>query len=149
MPSLSRSALLPYARGAVYDVVADIERYPEFLPWCTAAQVLSRAGNRVTAELEFAASGLRNTVTTQNTLQPDAMRLELISGPFSQFCGLWTFTELGAQAEACKAEFVVDYQLAGALALLAGRLVDRAADRLVDAFAARCDDVLGGAISGS
>ena len=143
MASLSRSALLPFAPDAVYQIVADIERYPDFLPWCTAARVVAMSDAKITAELEFAARGLRDTLVTENSLQPGrCMTLELISGPFSQFRGLWTFSELGAQAEACKAEFQVDYELGGGLALFAGPLVNHAADRLVDAFADRCNTLL-------
>ena len=143
MATLSRSALLPFTPDAVYQIVADIERYPEFLPWCTAARVVSKGDAKVTAALEFAARGLRDTLVTENSLQPgQRMTLELVSGPFAQFRGVWSFKELGARAEACKAEFQVDYELGGGLALFAGPLVNLAADRLVDAFADRCSALL-------
>ena len=143
MPSLSRSALLPFPPHAVYQIVADIERYPEFLPWCTAAQVVSRSDAKVTAALEFAVRGLRDTLVTENSLQPgQRMTLELVSGPFAQFRGVWAFAELGAQAEACKTKFQINYKLNKKLTLFAAPLVNQAADRLVDAFADRCSTLL-------
>ena len=143
MASLSRSALLPFAPEAVYQIVADIERYPEFLPWCTTARVVTRSEAKVTAALEFAVRGLRDTLVTENSLQPgQRMTLELVSGPFSQFRGVWSFQELGAHGEACKAEFYVDYELGGGFALFAGPLVNHGADLLVDAFADRCSALL-------
>jgi ribosome-associated toxin RatA of RatAB toxin-antitoxin module len=141
--SLRRSALLPYPAGRVYEVVSDIDRYCEFLPWCTDSKIVAREGRIVTATLEFGAIGLKERVTTRNTLAPqESIELELVSGPFSRFMGVWSFTQVG-DADGCKVTFDLDYQLAKRHVLLGPAFVNRATDKLVDAFVERCVALLG------
>ena len=142
MPTLSRSALLPYPRDSVYEIVSDIRAYPEFVPWCAASTILEQDEREVTAALEFGRRGLRETVTTRNTLLPgERIELSLISGPFTQFAGIWTFTALGGTA-GCKVEFDLDYALPARHVVLRA-FIGQAADKLVDAFTARCAALLG------
>ena len=141
MPTLSRSALLPYAPEAVYQVVCDIARYAEFLPWCCSSVVVEEHEQDVTASLEFGAGGLRERVTTRNALTPgERIELSLVSGPFSHFAGVWRFAALGDAG--CKVSFDLDYRLSGPQAILRRAFVGQAADKLVDAFAQRCADLL-------
>lgn len=141
LPTLSRSALLPYAPEAVYQVVCDVSRYAEFLPWCSSSVVVEENERNVTASLEFGVGGLRERVTTRNTLIPsERIELSLVSGPFSHFAGVWRFTALGDAG--CKVSFDVDYRLTGTRALLRRAFVGQAADKLVDAFARRCAELL-------
>ncbi|HSF77499.1 MAG TPA: type II toxin-antitoxin system RatA family toxin, partial [Steroidobacteraceae bacterium] len=65
---MKRSAIVPYSATQMYDLVADVERYPEFLPWCTAAEVLSRDGEDVTARLALARGRASAQFTTRNRL---------------------------------------------------------------------------------
>ncbi len=142
MASLSRSALLPYSLGSVFGIVSDVGRYADFLPWCRASVIDEQDEHTVTATLEFGGRGLSERLTTRNTMVPGArIEVGLVSGPFTEFAGVWRFTALGEDL-GCKVEFALDYRLAGAHRLLGGRFIDHAADRLVDAFADRCAQLL-------
>ena len=93
---VKRSALLPYAAEAVFDIVNDVSRYPEFLPWCSGAEVVEVNTDEVIASLSMRLRGLNETFTTRNILTPhERIDLELVSGPFKAFSGHWLFTRLG------------------------------------------------------
>jgi ribosome-associated toxin RatA of RatAB toxin-antitoxin module len=150
MPSLRRSALLPFPPAVVFSVVRDVSSYPEFLPWCRDARILEQAHSpcvhgecgheAMVAELELDARGVRERFTTRNRLFPhERIELELVSGPFSSFSGTWRFVAIGGDA-GCRVELDLDFQFSGARGLFGGAFAGvfaRAADRLVDAFCAR------------
>lgn len=142
MSSLSRSALLPYSSDDVFTVVSDVARYHEFLPWCCESTVLERDEHVITARLEFRARGLHERLTTRNTLVPtECIRVSLVSGPFVEFDGQWRFAPVGGAA-GCRVTFELKYRIAARHLVLAP-FVGHAADRLVDAFAERCAELLG------
>lgn len=142
MPKISRSALVPYAAEAMFDLVNDVERYPEFLPWCAAAEVRSRSADSMVATLEIRRAGMSHRFTTRNRMtRPQRLTLELIDGPFDHFDGLWQFTPLAA--DACKVTLDLDFDYAGRLIRAAlGPVFNRSADTLVDAFCARAREVV-------
>lgn len=137
MKRVHRSAIVECAPGAFFDLVMDIERYPEFLPWCEAASILERAESQLTASMTLAYHGIRQTLTTRNTVEPGrAMRMELVTGPFRSFQAAWRFLPLGEQAS--KVEFQLEYEFSSAvLGRLLGPLFERIADTIVDAFIRR------------
>ena len=145
MPVIHRSALVPLPASALFTIVDDVARYPEFLPWCAGAEVLEQREGELVAELELAGRGIRERFTTRNLRFPhDRIELQLVSGPFRRFVGVWTFTRLGADGlpgdAGCKVELALDFELAGARALLGsafGGIFVKAADRMVDAFCVR------------
>jgi ribosome-associated toxin RatA of RatAB toxin-antitoxin module len=138
-----RSALLPYPAADVFAIVNDVHRYPEFLPWCSAAAVLEETADEVVAALSLSASGISETFTTRNRLTPfEKIDMVLVSGPFRKLSGGWTFTRLGEDA-GCRVELELDFQFSGVKSLLGG-VFNRAADQMVDAFCARANDLLGG-----
>ena len=125
----------------MYEIVSDVGSYPEFVPWCAGSTILEQDEREITAALEFGGRGLRETVTTRNTLMPgERIELSLVSGPFTQFAGIWRFTALGG-ATGCKVEFDLDYALPARHIVLRA-FIGQAADKLVDAFTARCAALL-------
>src|SRR5689334_12608679 len=70
MREIHRTALVPYSVEQMFALVADIERYPQFLPWCADAKVVERNDSEVVASLELAKAGLHERFTTRNTLSP-------------------------------------------------------------------------------
>ena len=99
MTLIERSALLPHSAEQIFDLVADIERYPEFLEGCVGAHILERTEHSVTATLRLSKGGISHGFTTQNTLKrPECMELKLIEGPFEAFSGHWVFRPLGEGA---------------------------------------------------
>ncbi|MGD2007567.1 MAG: type II toxin-antitoxin system RatA family toxin [Cellvibrionales bacterium] len=143
MTTIDRSALLPYPAEAVFTLVADIERYPEFLPGCVEASILTRQENTVTARLTLSRAGISQSFTTRNTLVvAESMELVLVDGPFDQFSGRWTFKALSP--EACKVALNLEFLLGGGLInAAAGKLFDRVAHDLVDAVVRRAQHVCG------
>ena len=137
MTLIERSALLPHSAEQIFDLVADIERYPEFLEGCVGAEVLERSEHSVIATLRLSKGGISHGFTTRNTLQrPQRMDLTLIEGPFDAFSGHWVFRSLGEGA--CKTSLRLQFELAGGLASMAmGRLFDKVAHDLVDAVVRR------------
>ena len=72
MESIDRSALVPYSTDEMYALVSDIAAYPQFLPWCGAARILSREGNELCARIDFSVRSVSKSFTTRNRLRPGA-----------------------------------------------------------------------------
>ena len=103
MAELARQALLPYPNAAVYELVNDVERYPEFVPGVAHVTVLSQSGTEVVATVLAEARGFSEAFTTRNRLASgERIELEMLEGPFSHLSGAWQFTALGEQG--CKVE---------------------------------------------
>jgi ribosome-associated toxin RatA of RatAB toxin-antitoxin module len=152
MKQVNKSVLLWYSPHEIYQLVTDVEKYPEFLPWCERVEVLSREPDGLTARLHLAYSGIRHAFTTKNVQVPDqSVRIGLVDGPFSLLDGLWRFIALplpgGAQTtegEACKIEFEMRYAFANVVLEKAiSPVFDRIADTFVDSFVRRAEQVHG------
>ena len=140
-----RSALLPYPAPALFDIVNDVARYPEFLPWCNGAEVVALDDAELTATLSVRGSGLEESFTTRNRLVPhERIDLELVDGPFEIFAGSWGFKSLGDTG--CRVELELKFQFGGARRVFSAafaRVFTKAADQLVDAFCSRARALLG------
>lgn len=153
MKTVQKSVLIWYSPAEMFALVTDIPRYPEFLPWCDHARVLSQEVDGVTAEVGIGFGGLRQSFTTRNThVEGRAVHLSLVKGPFSSLEGQWNFVPLlapGAAADAlperaCRVELSLQYGFDnGALGLLVGPVFDKIAGSLVDAFVKRAEQVYG------
>ena len=143
MRQIKRTALVPFACEVVFQVVDQIEAYSEFLPWCSESQVLRRTETEVVATLVLAKSGIRQSFTTKNQLmRPNAIGLSLVDGPFQQLEGGWTFDALGDAG--CKISLDMRFEFSSKLIdQTFGRVFGVAADRLVDAFTTRLDNLHG------
>jgi ribosome-associated toxin RatA of RatAB toxin-antitoxin module len=134
---VERAAVVPYSARAMFNLVNDVARYPEFLPYCRSAAVLEHVDDRMLARIELAKGALRKSFTTRNRLLPDrSIRLELVEGPFRSLQGLWTFedlTEFEARV-ALDLEFEFTNRL---IALAVGPVFHHLANSLVDAFVQR------------
>jgi ribosome-associated toxin RatA of RatAB toxin-antitoxin module len=142
MKRIARSAIVQHSAQEMFALVDDIESYPRFLPWCTAAAVEARTPSSVRATLTVGVRGLRQSFTTQNDLQPgEAIHMRLVKGPFRRFSGAWRFKPLSR--EACRVEVALEYELAGPFARLLEPLFDRIADTMVEAFTRRAAERYG------
>lgn len=142
MTIIERSALLPHSAEQIFDLVADIERYPEFLEGCVGATIHDQSDNSVTATLRLSRAGISHGFTTRNTMhRPNRIELSLVEGPFEQFAGHWAFRALGEHA--CKTSLRLQFSLASGLAsVAAGKLFDKVALDLVDAVVVRAGQML-------
>ncbi len=121
----------------MYELVADIERYPDFLPWCEAACIVSRLDDKVIAGLTIGLGALRTTFTTSNKLAgPQAMIMSLVDGPFRFLEGRWRFDALGNSG--CKVLLDMEFEFSStAQDLLFGRACELACNDLIGAFTLR------------
>lgn len=140
---IQRSAIVPYSPAQMYALVSDVERYPEFLPWCNEARVLIRDGEWVTASLGLARGPAHGRFTTRNRLiEGRSLEMQLVDGPFESLHGLWTFSAIGDQG--CRVMLDMRFRMKNALAaLLLGRAFEKSCDQLVDAFCRRAVQVYG------
>lgn len=130
----------------MFALVTAVDKYPEFLPWCDRAQVLSTTANGMDAQVGIALGGLRQSFTTRNTHIPGRqVDLKLVDGPFSQLEGQWRFIPLGQAGErACRVELDLRYTFKSTtLAALVGPVFDKIAGSMVDAFVKRATQVYG------
>lgn len=148
MKSVHKSVLIWYTPAEMYALVTDVARYPEFLPWCSHARVLSETETGMTAEVGIALKGVKQSFTTRNEHVPDReVRLHLVDGPFSRLEGDWRFTPLGDGTQrACRVDLKLDYGFSSTLlAAVVGPVFDRIAASMVDAFVKRAEQVHGAA----
>ena len=150
MKHVKKSVLLWYSAQEMYELVTQVERYCEFLPWCNKVEVVAREGDAVTARLHLAYAGVRHAFTTRNLNESArSVRMELVDGPFSQLDGLWKFQPLkkpgtGGEAKACKVVFELNYAFSsGALEAVISPVFDRIANTFVDSFVQRAESVYG------
>jgi ribosome-associated toxin RatA of RatAB toxin-antitoxin module len=145
MRRVERSAIVPHSAAELYALVEDIERYPQFLPWCTGAVVKTRSPGATLATLTIGVRGITQSFTTQNENRaPEAIDLRLVEGPFRHFAAAWRFAPLDAKA--CKVEFAMEFEFSSrALAMVLQPLFERMADGMVDAFTRRAEQVYGNA----
>jgi ribosome-associated toxin RatA of RatAB toxin-antitoxin module len=137
MREVKRSALISETPARMYQLINDIESYPEFVPGCTAARVESRKELEVVATLQIKKGPLHAEFTTRNLLQPDKrVLMQLVSGPFRVLEGLWTLTPLGDLG--CRVELEMRFEFANRMAgALFEPLFESTAASLVDAFVNR------------
>lgn len=143
MREVRRSALVPYTVAQMYELVADVERYPEFLPWCSDATVLEREGEHVVARLSLARGRARASFTTTNRLVAgEFLEMRLLDGPFTALDGRWDFKAIGEAGS--RVDLRVVFETRGSLAgLVLAPVFEGVCNQLVDSFARRARQVYG------
>jgi coenzyme Q-binding protein COQ10 len=149
MPQFSTKRRVSRDAGEMFDLVADVERYPEFVPLCRALRVLRRVSEPegieiVVAEMTVAYKVVRERFTSRVTLDRPNLQIlvEYLDGPFSRMQNRWTFNPTGDHT--CEIEFFIDYEFRSrTLAVLMGAMFDAAFRRFAVAFEKRADEVYG------
>lgn len=143
MHKVHRTVLVPYSAPEMFELVAGVEDYPKFMPWCGGAKVLERTPEGMRASISISFAGLRQTFTTKNTHKyPESIHLSLVDGPFSALDGHWVFQPLGD--DACKVLFTLEYAFSNrGLEMLVGPVFNRIATSFIDAFTHRAEQVYG------
>ena len=114
MTSISKSALVSYSAEKLFGLVDDIDAYPEFLPWCHSAEVLSRTDDEVKARLDLVKGAVKKSFTTLNRLQNNKMiEMRLVEGPFHHLEGFWRFERL--EEDSCKVSLDLDFEFSNKL----------------------------------
>jgi ribosome-associated toxin RatA of RatAB toxin-antitoxin module len=142
MREIQRSALVAHTAQQMFELINDIESYPQFVPWCSAARIVSRSAEDIVATLAIQRGALQTEFTTRNRLEPHhRVGLELVNGPFREFTGQWLLTPIGSQG--CKVELMLRFAFRNPLkAMVLEPLFQSAANTLVDAFVARARSCL-------
>jgi len=140
---ITRTALVLFPANHMYQLVEDVSSYPRFLSWCTASRLIEKEDQSQVASLEIAIAGLRQSFTTRNLLIPGkSISMELLEGPFQQLRGQWRFDELGSSGS--KIHLQLEFDFTGGLLSSAFRHgFASVADRLVNDFCLRADDIYG------
>lgn len=151
MPHHHEQRLLPYRAAQIYDLVADVARYPEFLPWTTAARIRSRrpiegseGGEVMEADLVISFKLFRERFGSRVTLLPAEGRIltEYLDGPFRHLKSVWTFHD--RPTGGCDVTFEVDFEFRNAiLAGVIGLVFNEAMQRVVRAFEKRAAALYG------
>jgi ribosome-associated toxin RatA of RatAB toxin-antitoxin module len=139
MQSVHRSVLVPFSAARMFALVDDIERYPDFLPWCGGAQVFETHAGGKTARVDIDYHGVRAHFTTDNVnAPPTSIVVTLKDGPFRHLHGEWKFTALAE--DACKVEFVLAYEFTThLLERVVGPVFGHIANTFIDAFVRRAE----------
>lgn len=137
MTVINHSKVINFSASKMYNLVNEIENYPQFLPWCSRSVILSRNNDEIQAELTLAKGGLEKSFTTCNRLQKDKMiEVKLISGPFKQLEGFWKFEAL--EEHVCKVSLDLEFEFSNFLIGMAlGPIFNQISNTLVDAFCER------------
>jgi coenzyme Q-binding protein COQ10 len=148
MPQFSTKRRVKHSAADMFDLVADVERYPEFVPLCRSMRVIrrTRSGDRdvVVAQMTVAYKLIRETFTSRVTLDRERLQIlvEYLDGPFSRMENQWHFHP--ASDADCEVEFFIAYEFRSrTLGLLMGAVFDTAFRRFASAFEHRADLVFG------
>jgi len=141
MPTIERSALVPYSAQQMYQLVNDVESYSEFLPWCGGSSVLEESESEMTARVDISKGPIQQHFVTRNELTDgEEIKLSLIEGPFKDLQGHWQFAAIGESG--CRVTFNTRFSFRNALMeKTLGPVFNEICSRLVDAFVSRARQV--------
>jgi len=137
---------MPYSAQAMFDLVADVEKYPEFLPWVSAVRVRSNNDSEMIADLIVGFRSLRERFTSRVVkTRPHSLRVDYIDGPLKHLRNEWRFEPAGpGGVDGCVVDFTVDFAFRGRIfEAIAGQMFDTALRRMIGAFEKRADALYG------
>ena len=138
---IERSALVAHSALNMYQLVADVPAYPQFLSWCTDTDVHEQCSETQKASLTVVVAGIRQHFTTLNALHSgERVEMKLLEGPFKNLHGEWRFVQLGI--DGCKISLELDFEMnRGPMAAMFGKGFGKVANRLVEDFCKRAEQV--------
>ncbi len=143
MPQIERSALVFYSAQQMFELVNNVPDYPNFLPGCTAAAIVSQSDTDMVAKLHVSKAGIGQSFTTRNLLIPyQRIDMQLVSGPFKHLTGGWEFQPLNEQA--CKVILKLEFEFSNRLVQFAfGKIFQELTAAMVQAFTNRAKQIYG------
>ena len=143
MPTHAEKRVLPYTSAQMFDLVADVAKYPQFLPWVIASRITKRDGNVFYADLVIGFKMFRETFTSRVTaLRPDHVHVEYISGPMKHLSNHWRFID--NEDGGTTIDFFLDFEFRSPIMQrVVGVLFQEAVRRMVAAFEARARALYG------
>jgi coenzyme Q-binding protein COQ10 len=143
MPTHAEKRLLPFTHEKLYNLVSDVEKYPDFLPWCIALRVRSREVNMINADMIIGFKVFREKFSTRVTLNPPRrIDVEYLDGPFKYLNNHWIFKPIDDGA--CEIDFYVNFEFKSILLQKAiGAVFNEAVQKMINAFEARAHRIYG------
>lgn len=143
MTIVHKSALVKFSAQRMFQLVDDIEAYPDFLPWCSGSRIISRVNDVVEAELQISKGGFKKSFATRNRIDAGGrIYMSLIDGPFSYLEGVWNFMPL--REDASKISLDLEFEMSGVLANLAfGTVFNQICNTMVSSFTQRARQLYG------
>ena len=143
MPGIRETRRLPYSCEQMFDLVADVASYPEFLPWVVATRVRSDSDTEMTADMLVGFKAIREKFTSRVVKnRPEHLEVFYVDGPLKDLDNNWTFKCLPDGG--CEVDFCLDFSFRNAMfEALAGQYFDRAFRKMVEAFEKRADELYG------
>jgi ribosome-associated toxin RatA of RatAB toxin-antitoxin module len=140
---IRRSALVTFSPEQMFDLVIDVERYPQFLPWVSGARLHEKSERALLASMEMQRSGVRERFSTRNTFErPSFMTLEMVEGPFRVLEGRWSFAPIGTAGT--RVELEMRFEFANpVISMLFGKAFEQSCNTLIDAFIVRARETYG------
>jgi len=134
---IRRSALVTFSPEQMFDLVIDVERYPEFLPWVAGARLHEKSERDLRASMEMQRGGVRERFSTHNEFErPGFMTMRLVEGPFRLLEGRWSFTPIGEAGT--RIELGMRFEFANpVISMLFGKSFEQSCGQLIDAFIGR------------
>jgi coenzyme Q-binding protein COQ10 len=139
---------VPYSADQMFALVADVERYPEFLPWCVGLRVIERSETKITADMIVAYKVFRERFRSRVTLDPESRRIDVayVDGPFRNLENRWRFTDKpsGGPSSGSVIDFDIEFEFRNFLLQATAQAVfDKAFARMSEAFVKRAHEVYG------
>jgi coenzyme Q-binding protein COQ10 len=143
MPGIRETRRLPYSAEQMFDLVADVDRYAEFLPWVIATRIRSNSDTEMVADMVVGFKSLRESFTSRVTkLRPREIAVHYVDGPLSDLDNTWTFRALDEST--CEIDFLVEFTFKNRLfEKIAGQYFDKAFRKMVEAFENRAAQLYG------
>ncbi|MDD5124594.1 type II toxin-antitoxin system RatA family toxin [Methylovulum sp.] len=141
MTIVQKSALVKFSAQQMFDLVNDIEAYPQFLPWCSGSRIIKRGDDFVEAELLISKGGFKKAFSTRNQIDHGGkITVSLLDGPFSYLEGVWNFMPL--REDASKISLDLEFEMSGKLASLAfGAVFNQICNTMVSSFTHRAKQI--------
>lgn len=139
MANVKKTVLVPHSAAQMFELVDNVLEYPNFLPWCSNAEVIKREGNLLQARVFMDYMKIKNHFATHNTNTPHSeIKMSFLEGPFKKLDGVWQFQPLGDTA--CKINFSLDYEFSNALlSKIIGPVFGAISGSLVNSFVKEAD----------
>lgn len=143
MADVFKTVLISHPAERMYELVTDVTKYPEFLPWCGGVEIFEKSECILDAKIHIKFKGLTQYFHTRNiNVRPTSIDMTFVDGPFKKFEGKWTFTQL--REDACKVEFKLHYEFESILLdKVIGPVFGMIASTFVDGFVKRADQLYG------
>ena len=143
MPTHAEKRKLPYTPKQLYLLVSDIEKYPEFLPWCIALRICKRDAAQINADMIIGFKVFREKFTTRVSLDPPyRLDVEYLDGPFKYLNNHWIFNPMGEGV--CEIDFYVDFEFKSMILQKAiGVVFNEAVQKMINAFETRAHKIYG------